>query len=247
MYVANVAIGCCGFPVGREKYFQDFGVVEIQKTFYQPPSLVTAEKWRREAPRDFEFTLKAWQLITHEPKSPTYRRLSRPIPKSERNKYGSFKPTREVFVAWQTTSSFAEALGAKIIVFQCAASFTPTAENKRNMRRFFDAIDRRDFLLVWEPRGKWRAAEVRELCRELSLIHCVDPFKESPVWGEMRYFRLHGRTGYRYKYTDDDLQQLTAKVQGESLCYVMFNNVPMFDDALRFEQFVRQQFSSRKR
>lgn len=34
---AKIKIGCCGFPVSRERYFRDFGVVEIHETFYQPP------------------------------------------------------------------------------------------------------------------------------------------------------------------------------------------------------------------
>lgn len=227
-------IGCCGFPVRRERYFEHFGVVEIQKTFYQPPSLHTMEKLRAEAPPGFEFTLKAWQLITHEPTSPTYRRLAAPVPDNKRRNYGFFKPTSEVFGAWQTTRSVAEALKAKVIVFQCPASFQPTPENKANMRQFFRAIERCDFQLVWEPRGNWAADEIRELCEELNLVHCVDPFKASPTSGAFRYFRLHGKTGYRYKYSDDDLQELKSRIEGDSLCYVMFNNVPMFDDALRF-------------
>jgi uncharacterized protein YecE (DUF72 family) len=233
-------IGCCGFPVGREKYFRHFSVVEIQKTFYQPPSLSTIEKWRREAPADFEFTLKAWQLITHKPSSPTYRRLTRSIPETLKDNYGSFKPTGQVLAAWEEVSSVAQALRAKIIVFQCPASFAPLPDNKENMRRFFERLDRRDFWFAWEPRGKWASEEIAELCEQLGLIHCVDPFQASPAWGEMKYFRLHGKTGYRYRYTDEDLRELAEKIGGESPCYVMFNNVPMFPDALRFREVLRE-------
>ncbi|MFQ5882008.1 MAG: DUF72 domain-containing protein [Candidatus Methylomirabilales bacterium] len=55
--------------------FRRFPVVELQQTFYQPPRLKTVQRWREEVPATFEFTMKAWQLITHEPGSPTYRRL----------------------------------------------------------------------------------------------------------------------------------------------------------------------------
>jgi len=34
-----IRIGCCGFPVKREKYASRFRLVEVQKTFYQPPRL----------------------------------------------------------------------------------------------------------------------------------------------------------------------------------------------------------------
>lgn len=227
-------IGCCGFPVSREKYFRHFKVVEIQKTFYQPPSPRSMENLRSEAPEDFEFTLKAWQLITHDATSPTYRRLTTPVPNEKKKNYGSFRPSPEVFDAWESTRSVARALRAKIVVFQCPASFKPTPENKRNMRQFFEKLEREDLQFVWEPRGSWSADEIRELCEELNLVHCVDPFKASAVWGKFNYFRLHGKTGYKYKYTDENLEELETRLEGKSLFYVMFNNVPMFNDALRF-------------
>lgn len=74
----STPIGTCGFAESHAATFRDFGIVEIQQTFYQPPRDTTAEKWRAEAPQDFVFTLKAWQLITHEAASPTYRLHGRP-------------------------------------------------------------------------------------------------------------------------------------------------------------------------
>jgi len=80
---AITKIGCCGFGIARPKYFETFSVAEIQQSFYQPPKPDTVKRWRDEAPIDFEFTLKAWQLITHEASSPTYRRLKEPVRKAE--------------------------------------------------------------------------------------------------------------------------------------------------------------------
>src|ERR671929_9964 len=56
-------------------YVREFRVVEVQQTFYEPPRDATLLRWRRQAPLRFEFTLKAWQLVTHEASSPTYLRL----------------------------------------------------------------------------------------------------------------------------------------------------------------------------
>jgi uncharacterized protein YecE (DUF72 family) len=52
-------------------------VVEVQQTFHDPPPLATLQRWRVEAPADFEFTPKAWQVITHLGTSRTCRRLRR--------------------------------------------------------------------------------------------------------------------------------------------------------------------------
>ena len=31
----DTKVGCCGFPVVRGRYYETFGVVELQQTFYQ--------------------------------------------------------------------------------------------------------------------------------------------------------------------------------------------------------------------
>jgi uncharacterized protein YecE (DUF72 family) len=235
---SKIKIGCCGFPVSRERYFRAFGAVEVQQTFYQPPSDRLAEKWRAGAPKEFEYTLKAWQLITHEPSSPTYRKLKAPIDHSKEEFYGSFKPTDEVFAAWERTREIAGILRARIIVFQCPPGFAPSAEHKKNMRRFFSSIRRDGFIFAWEPRGAWKPDEIRHLCQELDLVPVVDPFKDDPQYGNIRYIRLHGRGGYRYKYTDEDLAALKRLTENGKETYVMFNNVFMYDDALAFEKML---------
>lgn len=234
-----IRTGCCGWSESHAQYFRDFEDLEVQETFYQPGRIGKYEKWRAEAPGSFEFTVKAWQLITHEPASPTYRRLSSPIPAEKRHLYGSFRPTEEVFEAWNVTVITARALGAAIVLFQCPASFAPTEENKENLTAFFSRIDRASFTLAWEPRGAWEEKDIKGLCEALELVHCVDPFKARPAAGKIRYYRLHGLPGYDlgYKYSDADLQRLAEMAGGEK-AYVMFNNYAMLDDSRRFQRLV---------
>jgi uncharacterized protein YecE (DUF72 family) len=70
-----------------------FPVVEVQHTFYEPPAEAVLARWRTQAPASFEFTIKAWQVVTHESNSPTYRRLKRPLPDSARGQVGAFRTT----------------------------------------------------------------------------------------------------------------------------------------------------------
>jgi uncharacterized protein YecE (DUF72 family) len=236
----RVKTGCCGFRMARAEYMALFPVVEVQQTFYQPPQVSTLERWRREAPADFEFTLKAWMLITHEARSPTYRRLKRELSEAERDECGSFRRTPIVKEAWEVTLASAEALAARRILFQCPASFTPTKENVKRMRSFFERIERpRQLKLLWEPRGGWPDALVRELCGALDLTHVVDPFQSRTVTPERCYFRLHGRKGFRYVYEDEELEELFSMLprSGET-SYVLFNNVRMREDAARFQRLV---------
>ncbi len=229
----SLKVGCCGFVVAQRQYYRLFEVIEIQQTFYRLPRLETAAKWRASAPEGFEFTMKASQLITHEPSSPTYRRLGRSIEGSHYRRYGRFRSTPEVLEAWEQTAAFAVTLSATLVVFQCPASFRSTMENVANLREFFRRIDRRSLRLAWEPRGAWAPELVQELCSELELIHCVDPFKNQPVYGDFQYFRLHGVTGYDYQYSDGELNQIRQWAEPKP-SYVMFNNTWMKDDALRF-------------
>lgn len=234
--MVNAQVGCCGFPKSRSEYFRAFKVVEIQQTFYQPPSLKTAEKWRAEAPADFEFTLKAWQLITHESRSPTYRRLKLSWPADRLGKCGSFRPTEEVHWGWERTREIAQALHSRYIVFQCPATFCPSIENKRNMQLFFRKVKRDNLQFIWEPRGVWAPGEIRDLCLDLGLIHAVDPFKADARAGQIWYFRLHGIMGYRYRFSSEDLKALREKCSGTSYC--LFNNINMWTDARAFQTLV---------
>jgi len=204
-------------------------------------SIIRALKlWRFKKPFISLPTLKAWQLITHSPSSPTYRRLTEPVPENLKNKYGFFKPTDELFLAWEKTREIAQALKAKIIIFQCPASFTPDRVNIENFKKFFQRIERKNFIFVWEPRGRWKDEEIKSLCREFDLIHGVDPFKQKPVWTlEINYFRLHGKGGYRYKYTDQDLAYLKELCREAPTSYVMFNNLSMWEDAFRFKRLLQ--------
>jgi len=241
--MADLTVGCCGWPEGRARYFEHFAAVELQDTFYQPPSAELAAKWRREAPAGFEFSMKAWQLITHAASSPTYRRLKTPVPEGKRDAYGRFRATEEVRAAWQHTLAVARALRAPVIVFQCPASLEPNEENIANLRSFFRRIEREDRLAAWEPRGRWPADLIGRICADLDLVHCVDPFQAEPLYGRALYFRLHGRGGYRYRYSDEELRQLGEVVRRHQAAqrrpaWVMFNNVYMKDDALRFQALI---------
>ncbi len=131
--MGEIKVGTCGYsyynpPDGwkdeyeskLQAYSEAFEVVEINRTFYKLPMVKTAERWRREAFEDFEFTIKAWQAITHYPSSPTYRRSR--LDDDQKQQCGGFQPTDMVWGAWDRTREIAEILDAPAIVFQCPAS-----------------------------------------------------------------------------------------------------------------------------
>lgn len=232
-------IGTCGFRSTKEEYARKLSCVEVQHTFYQPPMVKTLERWRSEMPERFEFTLKAWQLITHEASSPTFRRLRRKLTEKELNDAGAFRSTPIVKEAWETTLESAKALKARTVLFQCPAKFEPTKTNLTRMRKFFEKVDRGGLNFCWEPRGAaWSDSTIEKLCGDLDLWHVVDPFARATVTPERCYFRLHGRVRWRYTYEDGELEELASMIPRRKLAYVFFNNITMIEDAMRFRQIV---------
>jgi uncharacterized protein YecE (DUF72 family) len=230
---SNIIVGCCGFAGAQKKYFQTFGFVEIDSSFYQLPRLETAARWRAAAPKDFQFAMKAWQVITHPAASPTYKRTR--IDPRDREHCGHFGFNPTIRWAWDETFAVAKALGVILVLFQCPASFRPTSGNVANLKTFFERAKRGKFFMGWEPRGEWDAELVARLCQELDLIHVADPFKSPPARrGKIQYFRLHGIAGAQHRYTTHELQRLKEFCAGKTPACCAFNNLTMAADAQRF-------------
>ena len=237
-----VRVGLCGFTMPMKDYARHLPVVEVQSTFYEPPRDAVMMKWPTGGTPPLEYTIKVWQLVTHAANSPTYRRMKRRLgPKDEP---GFFRDSAIVQEGWKRSVECANLLSASAMLFQCPASFDPQPENVKRMRKFFERVDRPLARLLWEPRGpKWVAQRdlALALCRDLDLVHVVDPFVTRPEPGHPVYWRLHGITGPRHTYTDVELQQLhrmLLEVESRQPAYVLFNNLPRVGDAKRFQQML---------
>lgn len=230
----DVRVGLCGWTVSQSSYVRRFPVVEVQHTFYEPPADAVLTRWRTQVPASFEFTMKAWQLVTHESSSPTYRRLRQPLPDDARGQVGAFRTTHPVLAGWRRTLECARILQATAVLLQCPRSFRPTAANVGRLRSFLSQVERPAGRLLWEPRGEWPTQLLSELCAELDLVHVVDPMHAETVTPEQTYYRLHGTTGSRHVHTDDELHRLRGLIDDRPSPYVMFNNLPRAGDAERF-------------
>jgi uncharacterized protein YecE (DUF72 family) len=222
-----VKVGCCGFPTSMKKYFESFDLVELNSTFYQYPRMETAEGWREKAPKNFEFTVKAHQDISHKEKM-----------KIEETSLQAFEHMKQI----------CKTLDSEILLVQTPGSFTP--DRLADAENFFEKVNREDLLLLWETRGPaWETAEaykeLRQVLQELNVTHVTDPFRVKPAHtGEIAYFRLHGlaKQMYYYQYTDAELRKLKELVtpykNERKGVYVLFNNLSMFEDGLRFMEYL---------
>ncbi|MCX7798692.1 MAG: DUF72 domain-containing protein [Melioribacter sp.] len=248
MLIKKIFTGCCGFPVSHKKYFELFNCIEVNITFYQIPEVKIGIKWKEEAEsynKNFEFIIKAWQLITHPASSFTYRRLKEKIPDNRKKYYGYFQPTDEVFNAWERTKEFAINLNCNKILFQTPSTFKADDTNTNNLLNFFDYAKKSSnnrFYFIWEVRGNWDYEKIKEICEQRKIVHCVDPLSpliNKSVYGEFNYYRIHGsyegkRINYNYCVTEDDLNKIFTSCN-KKVNYVMFNNSNMFEDANKFK------------
>ena len=222
-----IKVGCCGFPTSMKRYFESYKLVELNSTFYEYPRLETVEGWREKAPENFEFTVKAHQDISH---------------KSKMN-------TDEVCLkAFERIKQVCRTLRAEIMLIQTPGSFRP--DKLGDAEKFFKAVNREGLVLAWETRGpEWEKPEVYErlgkILSSLDVVHVTDPFRVLPAYtSSIAYFRLHGlgKELYYYQYSDMELQKLWDIVKpleddGKTV-YVFFNNLSMFEDGLRFMEFL---------
>jgi uncharacterized protein YecE (DUF72 family) len=209
-----------------KKYQETFGLVELNTTFYSYPKMPTVAKWREKAPENFEFTVKAHQDISHK-----FKFKSEPSIK-----------------AFEQMKQICKALRARILLIQTPGSFKP--DKLRDTQEFLSKINREGLTVVWETRGpSWDEPHMRErlakLLRELDVPHVTDPFKAMPTYtSDLAYFRLHGlgERMYYYQYSDAEFKRLhkliePLEAEGKQI-YLLFNNLSMFDDALRFMHYL---------
>ena len=213
--------GCGAFPVAHSTYFAALDTLEAGGPGGRLPRPETAERWRREAPSGFVFSVRCAGGVAEE----------------------RFRPTDAVRQAWSDTLRVASALDARFVVFETPAVFHPSAAHLQDFYAFFRSMERGEKLLVWQPARGWGASLVRRVCGDLRLILAVDPIIDEPAAGAVNYFRLRGagpgRKAWRgHRYTDEELRRI-ANSAGGTPTYAYFLTADMWEDARRLSLMTR--------
>lgn len=233
--------------MARVKLYESLDGAEVQESFYNLLSERSLEGLRKR-PSGFSLTMKAWQATTHTFTSPTWRRMKKPPP-GDLTKYGWLRCTQENLWALEQALEQADKANAEVLVFQTPPNMPFDEGRVKEVITFLRAAVERassGLLIAWEPRGPW--LEKVELLEKVSLdtgaIIVTDYLNVPPLalHAGVAYTRLHGskEEGYRHKYTDEELETLRGIVKGLRCArtYVMFNNVYMYTDALRFKSML---------
>jgi uncharacterized protein YecE (DUF72 family) len=151
-------------------YASQFPIVEVDSTYYFPPSERNAILWIERTPKDFTFNIKAYSLLTNHPtkRESLYADLRDELPKElekKRNLYREQLPDEAVEQVWQRFHDAlmplhsAGKLGA--LLFQFPQWFVIARKNKEYILECRDRL--KDFRIAVEFRHKsWLEERNRE-------------------------------------------------------------------------------------
>ncbi len=194
-------------------YAQAFPLVEVDSTFYAPPSQENAIRWAQRTPNGFLFNIKAYGLLTHHAVAVrslplVIRRMLKIDEEVKKRIYMHELPTGAQQIIWEMHVSAlqplaqANKLGALLLQFPYWFFFS-----RRHIDYLREASDRLPWRLAIEFRGgRWMDENNRRatlsLLEELGLTYVIvdEPqgFKSSTppvaaVTSELAMLRFHGR------------------------------------------------------
>ena len=202
-------------------YASQFPLVEVDSTYYYPPSERNAELWIERSPPDFTFNVKAYSLLTNHPTRPNslYADIRETLPAEtleKRSLYREKLPDDAVDEVWQRFHDAlmplhsAGKLGA--VLFQFPQWFVISRKNKSYIEECAERL--RDFRMAVEFRHEtWLAERNREETLGFLQQHdlpyvCVDmpqgfdsslpPIAEATT-KDLSIVRFHGRDPVAWK------------------------------------------------
>ncbi len=223
LFCMEYLVGCSGwsykhwknifYPEGLAQtkwlqfYSQTFDTVEINTTFYHFPKASTFEKWYKESPENFKFTLKGSRVVTH------YKKLL------------SVEEPLKLF--YQNAEILKDKIGA--VLWQ----FPPALKMDVGRLEGFLKLLPKEYENTIEFRNKgWFVPEVYKILKKYNVALCavsapvVDFVVEKTT--NFAYFRLHGKNvWYDYNYSERELKKLVEDVKQVGVkAYVYFDNDP---------------------
>lgn len=188
-------------------YSKNFNTVEVNYSFYRWPSKKTMEKWYKEAPRNFKFTLKAPRTITH-------------IKKLKNTE-------RQIADFYKLSSLLKEKLGA--LLFQLPPSMKFNDNNFKKFEKFLKSLNKNKDNVIEFRHKSWWNKEVYHLLKKNKITFCIVSGLGMPEeiisTNDIAYFRFHGRN-YSTLYPKNAIKKY-ANIMKNLRCkkiYAYFNN-----------------------
>jgi uncharacterized protein YecE (DUF72 family) len=206
-------------PNKLKTYSQIFNFTEVNYTFYEYPEARRVKAWRRTVPKDFVFSVRCHQDLTH--------RIG-------------LKPVEEAYRVFDRMVSYCRILDAPFLVLETPASCVLDEERLKEAREFFSTIGSKGVRLIWEVRAP-NTPELKRFMQEFSVVHCVDLSREKPSFSsDVVYTRLFGKGKHNiYQFTDEEMVEIDSKVAElkPKIAAMSYHGLRMNTDAIRFSQY----------
>lgn len=215
----TLTVGCAGFPVPATRYFKEFMFVEIQETHHALPGMGTIRRWRREAPKGFDFAMLAPREIGQE----------------------GFREGKVVETALKSLLDVGKELEATTAVFVSPPELTQNRANKAAVKDFLESVRKKFTRVVWEAPTAWDPDDAASLAIDVKVVPARDPLMHGKLDTPVAYYRLPGPAGHKSRYEDPAIEKLAAlakEAKHKDATYV-FTNVDMFADAKRFKKAMK--------
>ena len=140
--------GVTGAEARLRYYAEQFDIVEVDATYYAPPSARNSELWVARTPDDFVFDVKAFAWLTHHAASPDRlpdwlrNRLPDEV-RGKRNVYARDVGAREQELVWQLHREALEPLAAAGKLGAVLFQFPPWFVRSREHRDYLRALPER--------------------------------------------------------------------------------------------------------
>jgi uncharacterized protein YecE (DUF72 family) len=199
-------------------YSEIFNFIEVNYTFYEYPEIRMVERWRRIVPKEFTFTVRCHQDLTHRV---------------------GLRPVDEAYTVFSQMIGFCRILDAPFLHLETPASYIFDEEKIEEAKDFFSTIDLKGVRLAWEVRSPMTDG-VTNLMRDFNIVHSVDLSKEEPSCkSDVIYTRLFGKGEHNiYQFTDEELAEVDQKITKSNirLAIITFHGIRMNTDAKRFKE-----------
>ena len=170
----NAKIGTVDVParVERERYFAELSYLELSALFAGPlkPSLLA--KWASVAPERTIGIVAPFPLTHRRPPAGT-----KLWPHDATT--GEFRDSPLAKEPLTALKAAVDQLKAACVVFRSPESFSPSAANRDQLKRFFSELDL-GAPLVWVPGGLWQVRTAVKLAGELGVTCAFDPMVREP-------------------------------------------------------------------
>jgi uncharacterized protein YecE (DUF72 family) len=193
--VPPARIGTVDLParVDIERYFGELDYLEFSGLFAGPLKPSAIARVAQLAPENALGLCAPYSLTHRHP--PTGNKLW-PHDAST----GDFRDSATSRACVPIVNDTADQLHARAIVFRAPDSFSPSAANRDQLRRFFSEVASRDALggrpRVWVPGGLWEVMPAVKLANELDVICGFDPLVREPGQPPEIYYHLEATSLY---------------------------------------------------